>query len=540
MRLSSFGLIVAGLCLGAVCPIAVRFGGAPADSVSDRRQSAVIGTHYWGSACPVNFWNSFEECDLADDFAKIRQDGFNTVIFAIPWHEFEADSEHMEKRLQSVLSAAEKEGLRTAFRLSYYHDILPDPNVAQMKTEILFTSEEARIGWAQHLRHVWSILQESPSYDFAFISWEDFQTVNGILSQDESVRLRWARDAGYQGYLREHYSLTDVSKSYGVEFVRYDEIPAPVRTSSAVRYYHEFVDDVLTRRLFQIARESVPGISMEIRVDWDLIPEDPPRWFVHKSQYKVTGEREWLAVYFAPFMFSANAGDEIGADEALGKLNGFIYRTRQLSGARPLFIDQFNFIDNTVGFERNTKISPAAIPEFLVRAGDVIREKTRGYALWSHKDYIMTPLYNASFERGLKGWTCDLNNDDHAILRDDRQDSWLRLRAGDSVSQMFRWNTPGQLKVYLQACPEKTDRECRLRVASNVDSKVVPVSGGGCLCVELAGGTEIAIGCESGSILVDNVKIAGHAQLNGLYDAFGRERDYAPAVREMNKIISAP
>ena len=76
---------------------------------------------YFGDEWPINYWGS-EDKDMAANFEKIRQDGFNSIILVIPWREFQPNDGKTEfnqvaiNRLNEVMACAEQHGLWVVLR----------------------------------------------------------------------------------------------------------------------------------------------------------------------------------------------------------------------------------------------------------------------------------------------------------------------------------------------------------------------------------------------------------------------------------------
>jgi len=75
---------------------------------------------YFGDEWVMNFWNSELE-DLETDFEKIRKDGFNSIIVAVPWREFQPQMDPMVyndfalDQLDRVMAAAKEARLMLLF-----------------------------------------------------------------------------------------------------------------------------------------------------------------------------------------------------------------------------------------------------------------------------------------------------------------------------------------------------------------------------------------------------------------------------------------
>ena len=521
--------VVATLCLVG-CVVAIWFA---------RRQNDdqfIRGCHYWGEAWPINFWNSFEASSLRSDFSKIKDDGFNTVIIVLPWREYELDKEDIQKRIRLILDAAEQASLKVGVRLAYAHDyVLANVPSSEGMLLSLFVSEESRESWLAYIRDAYKLFSSHPAFSFAFLTWEDFFRVYGNMDADATKRLEFARESGYDKFVREHYTREEVESAYG-SIAHQDVLPVPPRSSKAVRLFYDYVDDFIVGTLFSRARECFPGLSLEARVDWDRVGVENPEWYVHKRQIQDVGAHDFVTIYYAPFMFSKNEGEELEVDEAITKLEMKLAEVKGLAGSRGIFIDQFNFIDNTPGMERNARIKRDSLCEYLAKAADVLRKNTIGYALWCWRDYYGTPLYNAAFELGFKGWAVEGGSSAASIWRDDDGDQWALLSEGVSCAQRF-CTTPGISKpkrfdvVFYADTLGGGEIEC--------NGKRLEIMKKGKYCVNDLSGDGVSFKVIRGNVLIDNVNIIGHVQKNGMYDENGREiPDVAPGVRELNRRLT--
>ena len=68
---------------------------------------------YFGDEWPINYWGSEDE-NMSANFAKIKADGFNSIILVIPWREFQPENGKEEwnqaafDKLHKVMTCAEE------------------------------------------------------------------------------------------------------------------------------------------------------------------------------------------------------------------------------------------------------------------------------------------------------------------------------------------------------------------------------------------------------------------------------------------------
>ncbi|MFR3754727.1 MAG: hypothetical protein ACLTW9_25130 [Enterocloster sp.] len=92
------------------------------------------------------------------------------------------------------------------------------------------------------------------------------------------------------------------------------------------------------------------------------------------------------------------------AMRSLEKLPVFLNRLHVYSGGKPVYLDQFLFTDNTVGYEHNAQLMDDQKALFLEKAAPVLKSMTMGYGIWTYRDYGDNKLYNAQFGLGQEGW----------------------------------------------------------------------------------------------------------------------------------------
>ena len=118
-----------GLCLLGALPF-----GSQAAELS--REDPVRAVTYAGREWVINFWSTETEY-MEEDFARIREDGFNAIILCVPWREFQpsvlisAFNEDAFAKLRTVCETAERQGLSVMLRLGYSWDYYDHSNVLE-------------------------------------------------------------------------------------------------------------------------------------------------------------------------------------------------------------------------------------------------------------------------------------------------------------------------------------------------------------------------------------------------------------------------
>ena len=153
------------------------------------------------------------------------------------------------------------------------------------------------------------------------------------------------------------------------------------------RLFHGYWDWLVIEKLLEPAAPLFPALSFEARIDSEPRLEPGPdgapvvaEWITHDGMMRMP-QGHPLTIYWAPFWGALNRGEQLPAARSLELLDALLRQSAEKSG-RPLFIDQFNFVDNTPGHEHNAVIRPEEIPAFLHDAVCTMkRHDVLGYAI---------------------------------------------------------------------------------------------------------------------------------------------------------------
>jgi hypothetical protein len=233
-------------------------------------------------------------------------------------------------------------------------------------------------------------------------------------------RLLFAQRTGYQEYLTQYHSLEEINAGYQQTFSTYTQVPIPAFQSSAIGFFSQFWDKVLIETIFQQSKKYFPPLTMEIRTDCDQQVETH---ICHYNTFDVSYDTHISMIYYSPAWGSPNQGESEPAANILQRLQFMLAQTRHHTN-NVIFIDQFNFIDNTPGFEQNTGILPAEIPEFLTQAGKILAKQTVGYGLWTLQDVRANVLKNGLFQRNYPSWEIT-EGEIVSLVAEEKQATWL-------------------------------------------------------------------------------------------------------------------
>jgi hypothetical protein len=206
-----------------------------------------------------------------------------------------------------------------------------------------------------------------------------------------------------------------------------------------------------------------------------------------------------------------------------------------------LFIDQFNFFDNTPEFSHNTRLRESQLDAMLAGSPALFAKYHAGYALWSDHDYAASIVYNPSFQVGLDGWTATVGV---ATQRGPDGRLEARLEPGTSIAQLidsvnrepgFVAGAPGILCFSARSLAASG---ARLRVAGLAPSPTeLPISGETakrCIDVVLAPRFGVEFSALRGAVAITQIELFTHEQRSRMYHADGSAGPQLAAIRALN------
>ena len=522
-------------------------GTAPAAAAAGTPASAIEGSvaaHYFGRQWPKNFIAGFRREHVAEDFARIRADGFDSVILLVSWGDFQPGilpcckwDERAFERLHFLLDRADEAGLKVMLRLGYAWFFHPDAGDVGERQHRLMNDPEARAAYHRFLVRLSAELADEKHVALAFMSWED----QWLRKVEESAR---------PDYLQYLATLPpDAARSTG--------LPDPVADAAL---FHGFWDWLVIEKLHRPAIDLFPELSYEARVDRDPRYEPGPdgkpkvaEWIAHEGMTRLPPGHH-LTIYWAPFWGALNQGEQLSAERSLQLFDTLLRETGR-DGQRRLFVDQFNFVDNTPGHEYNAVLRPEEVASFLHQSVCVMKARgVAGYALWTSQDYAENPLHNPAFGYGLEGWQLDRRDGSAqaALQALASGDFAIALASGDRLSQLV----PARHGRLMTANDDIADQVCleadatapaTLRLAAgNGETASLAFDGRGrqlaCTAivpVPVAGDLAFSMTVESGSLLLRDVQLFDHVQYGGVYGRLGEPGPLRDAVRRMNRDFRA-
>jgi hypothetical protein len=544
----TFPLLMAAALVMACAPDAGDGGRAAAPPATagtpDAAVEGRVAAHYFGRQWPKNFIAGFRREHVAEDFARIRADGFDTVVLLVSWGDFQPGmqpcctwDERAFERLHFLLDRADEAGLKVMLRLGYAWFFHPDAGDVGDRQHRLMNDPEARASYQRFLERLAAELADKPQVVLAFMSWED----QWLHKVDESAR------ADFQEYL----ATLPPDPGRGTHL--------PDATADAA-LFHGYWDWLVIEKLYRPAVKLFPGLSYEARIDRDPRYEPGPdgkpvvaEWIAHTGMTRLPPGHA-LTVYWAPFWGALNQGEKLTAEQSLALFDTLLGELGA-DGQRRLFVDQFNFVDNTPGHEHNAVLRPEEIHGFLHQSVCVMKARgVAGYALWTSQDYAENPLHNPAFGYGLEGWRLERAGGppEAALEALPSGDFALALAAGDRLSQ----HVPAKRGRLMQAGDGISDQVCleadatapaTLRVQAG-QGAAVPLAFDGrgrqraCTAIEpvpVDGGLVFSVDVESGALRLRDVQLYDHVQYGGLYDLLGKPGPLHDSVRRMNRDFRA-
>jgi len=519
----------------------------------------ILATHLLAQGWAANFWSYLNLNQIDEELFLIQSVGFNTVIILVPWVGFQTQVapityyEEYFTLFKQLLEKVQAHGFQVILRLGYTHDNGPDSEPEGYLRQIVIGADSVMLtAWCDYLDRLWAIVRFFPNVLGGFITWEDFFFMD-LTHIPLEQRLLYAERTGYRRYLEEHYRLEEVAARYKASFADYSEVPIPEFKSSAIHLFCEFWDKVLIDIIFSQSKNHFPPLTMEVRTDCD--PQQDS-YICHDSTFDLNSDTHITTIYYTPAWGAPNDGGLESADSVLKRMQSLFEHLRRKTH-NVIFIDQFNFIDNTPGFEQNTGILPSEVPQFLAGAADILQHNTIGYSLWTLRDVRANALKNGLFERNYHSWDIDSGK----IVFDavaEKKAAWLEL--GGTLSQELAWcvgvplikNKPFQLDFNVKKAPCTTAIEkILLRVLVVYQNQIVydetvlsePSESWQDIHLEEIPfdiGYELKLNNRGVPILLSDFYLYQLCQENGIIDIMGQQKSFYNDLVSLNQKLSHP
>ncbi len=511
------------------------------EGLRDGQGGFLCSVHYFADEWPINFW-SCELLDIGQDFEQIVSDGFNSIILVVPWREFQPTfspvsyNEDALEKLRMIMEKAEEYDLSVMVRVGYIWDYYQDEE--SQCTERFYDivgNQEVQEAWFDYCETLYYVLNEYPNFVGGFITWEDFWSniyLGDVLGEEEQI-VR-AERTGFQKWVRDHYSITQLKEQYGAAVKDYSEIGIPKKTDSMMELWYAFIDEFLMR-LLEESQEYFPDLSMEVRTDWDIYynTSGEQEYYQHNKTYPCADSSFTSIMYGIP-QGCLNQGERLHYDEAMEKTEYILRSIMEQNQKKPIYIDQFLFADNTPGFEMNAQIYDDELEDYLKNVDSILEKYTLGYGVWAYKNYAANLLYNPQFGKDMEGWETD---NSEIIVKDGNKK--MQIREGGQISQTIpglriQYPSP-QYSISMDVIVEG---DTNITLVLGKETKTMKMQESGKISVKFTVDTPdwFSISADK-DIIVDNVKVYNHVQNGFLYDLEGNGQEALDGIRYLNNHI---
>ncbi|MBF0122426.1 MAG: hypothetical protein HQL21_03320 [Candidatus Omnitrophica bacterium] len=514
----------------------------------------IIATHFFGDGCSIDFWSclNIDRADILLD--EIKTIGFNTIIILIPWTGFQIDVEPIVyydeyfELLEQLLEKAFNKNLQVIFRVGYAYDHGVASRLRKGNLDLFF-HPAGMSAWREYLRKLWSLTKGYKNFLGGFITWEDFFLLE-FTHHPLEQRVKYAHGIGYQAYLRGRLTLKEVSDIYQKHFNSFDEVPIPSLGTYSLKIFCEFWDSFLVDYLYKESVSLFPRLSMEVRVDAERISEN--EYASHDKTFDINEKSPVTFIYYSPAWGARNDGSAELSDSLLERMRYLLAKVRE-STDNHIFVDQFNFVDNTPLFEKNTTIKAEEIPEFLNGSARILKESTIGYGLWTFKDVRINVIRNGSFERAYPAWstegveirTCSDLRRAALISRNCFLRQEIRLAGEESPKKgkCFKFEMkvrplkqPGYLKdlsIVLLDREKKEIYQKKMLCSEDITTDWVVIREE----LFMDNGYTLSIHNDGDPVLITSIYAYQRVQENGIIDCEGNKKSFYETFLNMNKII---
>lgn len=537
------GVYKKGICLGLVAGLLLGACFTSRAEVSATPPSYLKSVTYVSDAWVINFWNT-ESDNMGAELKQIAADGFNSIILAIPWREFQPGTnpvsynQYAFDKLDRVMRAAQDHGLWVELRVSYTWDYYEEEE-SRLRFREMIGDEKLEHAWLEYVEKLYRTASLYPNFHGGFITWEDFWNYmedsthfgTGLESKNEAERI------GFQDYLQRHYTLEEVMDYYKPmkPFASFQDIHMPQKTSPAYKLLFEFYDDYLIG-LLDSAQQVFPNLSMEVRLDVDPVNgKDGGQVGAHHFRTFSCGNSDYTSLMYSVAMGQENKGEKITAATALAAMDSQLNIVKTYNGGKPIYIEQLLYTDSTEEFSYNAQLVESDINLFITSLPNILRKYTNGYGIWSYWNYTNNPLYNSQFALDKRGWDTSLakvvERDGSKQMRIGRQ-GWIEQKIGSRIDGKFTHSNHVRFTA-------DSDVPVTLSVTLGKVTKEVQVNGKGEYDLDFGRLSYDKVGFRaSNEVYVDNIHVYNFIQDGRLHDIDNNELSSMEAIRSLNTFMN--
>lgn len=498
---------------------------------------------YCSDAWVINFWNS-ESSRMEEELRQIKADGFNSIVLAVPWREFQPTANPVSynpyawEKLHRVMKTAQQEDLWVVLRVGYTWDYYSTESILPRYEALMYADGGTGEAWLAYTGKLYQEMSAYPNFYGGFLTWEDFWnfTDKAGSAGKGAASVRLAKQIGYQDYLEQNYTLELAGQIYQQEFSGFDKLYLPERTDHAYLLFYAFYDDFLNR-LLRETQTVFPGISMEVRLDVDPVNSEDGQSEIGVPHYGTyaCGDSAFTSAMYGVSM-GHGFGKALEAGETLETMKQQLAIMRSYNGGKPIYLDQFLYMDTTEEFAHNSQLKPEERNKFLIEAAPVLRSMTMGYGIWTYRNYTDNAVYNHQFGLGGSGWKLEggCQIEEH----------------GGSMAAVLG-NPKAVLTQDLTARVNSRSKpiQVRLRVDSESPTDITVTLGGVAKTVTVDGPKQIELNFgkisgsaisfrTSGKVWVDDVNVYSYIQDGQLYGLDGGELSCIGALRAVNRAVA--
>ncbi len=533
------GVAAAALALVPVVSTATTAGASPG--------TYLAAAEYFGSGNPTNMWSS-DLSGAPQQFALMKHEGFNTVGLVLPWGQFQPgltppryDSTTFA-RLDRLIAQATRLHMGVILRLSYEWDNDPTDQLPGTRFDQLWSNPQVYAAWLAYIATVQRNVARFRNVRAAYLSWEDLwePVFESQAATTAGQQLSLAALTGFRSWLQKHYTLAQVEFDYGARFANWTAVPVPPATKPSFKLMYQYQDTALVHRLFLPAAKRFPGLTMETRVDVDALHTGTKvvGSFAHGAQYRLPGTSV-TGMYFSPYMGDPSSTMVETGPEALQALRSTLARMSRSTGGRPLVIYEYEFESNADAIDHDPSLTPNQVPQFLAGSRPLLQRYTRGYALWTFRDYYLSSLYNPSFALGTQGW--GTTGDVRAVASPTSPSYATFGPQGGSISQAITASditSSHPASVSFQASASAaTTVQVQLGSAPVQTVQIAPGSNTYTLTVGPTSTGTFTLRA-SGAMTFTNVSVSWFTQLGDVYSTAGTPEVGAAPLRALNEKLT--
>ncbi|MEG0564790.1 MAG: hypothetical protein RR590_00990, partial [Hungatella sp.] len=264
-----------------------------------------------------------------------------------------------------------------------------------------------------------------------------------------------------------------------------------------------------------------------------LCDENGEQYYYNHSKTYSCGEAAYTGALISVAMGPPSTRELVSAESAVSAINGYLSHVRGLNEGKKLYIEQFLYMDNTVGFSHNAQILPEQVPAYILGMEPVLAAHSMGYGLWLYRNYVNNQIYNPQFALGTGGWSCTGN----VQIEEIQGTPMALLKNGAGLRQRLNGDMRGrkskEAKVRFRAC---SVTPCNLDIYFGAQKETIQIQADQVYEVVFSDVVALEVRFQSrGELYLDDIHVYNHMQEARLYDLDNQPLDCIAAFRKMNQ-----